>query len=239
PAGEALRARAAILDHLLRDAEAEVAAAVQGVAGPLRVGGTPGALVSLLPRALGVLEAAHPGLSLNVLERPDGELTDLLREGAIDLACVTTDIEAPPADMAERTFARDPFALIVGPANAALPERLSLAMAEDLAWVLPEARGGFRRQVDALFLAAGVPAPRNVVRCDSLLTTKAIVRGGARVTILPMHVAKAELSIGVLRAIRLEEARFERSVGLRWVKGRPLSPLAGAMMAALESMHSQ
>jgi len=62
---------------------------------------------------------------------------------------------------------------------------------------------------------------------------------GARVTILPMHVAKAELSIGVLRAIRLEEARFERSVGLRWVKGRPLSPLAGAMMAALESMHSQ
>jgi hypothetical protein len=47
----------------------------------------------------------------------------------------------------------------------------------------------------------------------TLLTTKAIVRGGTRVTILPMQVAAAELSIGVLRAIPLREASFERSIG--------------------------
>jgi LysR family transcriptional regulator of abg operon len=46
PAGEALRTRANMLDHLLRDAEADVAAARNGSAGPLRVGGTPGARIS-------------------------------------------------------------------------------------------------------------------------------------------------------------------------------------------------
>jgi hypothetical protein len=34
-----------------------------------------------------------------------------------------------------------------------------------------------------------------------------------------MQVAAAELSIGVLRAIPLREASFERSIGARWVKG--------------------
>jgi|SRR5579863_7838733 len=231
--GEALRTRAEMLDHLLRDAEAEVTAAKSAIAGPLRVGGTPGALVSLLPRAIAQLERQHAALSLHVLERGDRELDDMLREGDIELAFVTTAIGEPPEDIAEQTFARDPFALIVGRANDSLPERISLKQAGRLRWVLPEAQGAFRRQLDALFIAAGVPVPRDVIRCDSLLTTKAIVRGGNRVTILPVQVAAAELSIGVLRAVAVEEASFDRSIGLRWVKSRTLSALASALLAQL------
>jgi DNA-binding transcriptional LysR family regulator len=233
PAGKALEARAEMLDHLLRDAEAEIAAASEGIAGPLRVGGTPGALVSLLPRALGLLEPKQPKLALNVLERSDRELLEMLRAGDIELAFVTTEIEEPPADITEYTFSRDPFALVVGRANDSLPQKMSLKDTIGMRWVLPEAQGAFRRQVDALFVDAGVPAPRDVVRCDSLLTTKAIVRGGSRVTILPMQVAAAELSIGVLRAVSLAEARFCRSVGVRHVSGRPLSALALQLLERL------
>jgi molybdate transport repressor ModE-like protein len=96
PEGEALAARARMLDHLLRDAQSDVAAAGKGLGAPLRVGGTPGALVSLLPRALALMEAKHPHLTLNVLERPDRDLMTMLRDGDIDLAFVTTAIEAPP-----------------------------------------------------------------------------------------------------------------------------------------------
>lgn len=233
PEGEALAARARMLDHLLRDAQSDVAAAGKGLGAPLRVGGTPGALVSLLPRALALMEAQHPHLTLNVLERPDRDLMTMLRDGDIDLAFVTTAIEAPPPDMDERTLARDPFALIVGRANDSLPERFSLKDAARLRWVLPEAQGAFRRQVDALFLGAGAAVPGDAVRCDSLLTTKAIVRTSTRVTILPVQVAAAELSIGVLRAIALEEAGFERSIGARWVKERPLSPMAALLLEQL------
>lgn len=231
--GEALAARARMLDHLLHGAEEDMVAIRAGLSAPLRVGGTPGALVSLLPRALALMEAQHPRITLNVVERPDRDLLAMLRDGEIDLAFVTTGIEAPAPDMEERTLARDPFALIVGRANDSLPDRFSLREAARLRWVLPEAQGAFRRQVDALFLTAGVAVPTDAVRCDSLLTTKAIVRGSTRVTILPMQVSAAELSIGVLRAIALEEASFERSIGARWLKGRSLNPLAAMLLSQL------
>jgi len=236
PAGEALRTRAQMLDHLLRDAQAEVTAALQGASGPLRIGGTPGALVSLLPLAIARLEASLPNLTLNVLERADRDLTGMLREGDIELAFVTTAMDEPPEDITEITLARDPFALIVGQENAALPEEISLRDADGLRWVLPEAQGAFRRQVDALFAAAAVAVPRDIIRCDSLLTTKALVRDTGRVTILPMRVAASELSMKVLRALRITEARFERSIGARWLKSRGLSPLAQQLLAQLEDV---
>lgn len=233
PAGEALRLRAEMQKNLLDQAQEEVEAAKAGLAGALRVGGTPGALVSLLPRALKALEAEGLQFSLSVIERPDLELISMLQEGAIELAFVTTELEEPPDGMVDHTVSRDPFALIVGRGNDALPDRMALSAATGLSWVLPEARGGFRRQVDALFIDAGLPVPRSVVRCDSLLTTKALVRAGKRVTILPVEVAAAELSIGVLRAITLKDSRPRRSVGIRRVLNRPLSPVAARLLASL------
>ena len=231
--GEALLRRAESIDSLLRDAEAEVKMASTGVLGPLRVGGTPGALVSLLPDAVRSLEARIGRFTLHVVERPDHDLAAMLHRGEIELAFVTTGIEQPPEGIEERTFSRDPFALIVGRQNDHLPARLSLKTMMATRWVLPEARGAFRRQIDALFMAADIPVPQDIIRCDSLLTTKAIVRGSQRVTILPMQVASAELSIGVLRAITIEEAEFSRSIGVRRLAGGKLSRLAAEMLETL------
>lgn len=231
--GEALLCRAESIDSLLRDAEAEVKLASVGVAGPLRVGGTPGALVSLLPDAVRWLEDRIGHFALHVVERPDHDLAAMLHRGEIELAFVTTGIEQPPEGIEERTFSRDPFALIVGRQNDHLPAKISLKDMAAMRWVLPEARGAFRRQIDALFIAADISVPQDIIRCDSLLTTKAIVRGSRRVTILPMQVASAELSIGVLRAITIEEAEFSRSIGVRRLAGGRLSRLAAEMLETL------
>ncbi|MDE2596334.1 MAG: LysR family transcriptional regulator [Sphingomonadales bacterium] len=236
--GLALQRRAEALEALLDGAVEELESARLGVAGPLRVGGTPGALVSLLPKAIADLERRFGAFSLNVVERSDRDLVDLLHKGEIELAFVTTEIEAPPEGLHEITLSRDPFALIVGQRHADLPAELSLRDVAHLPWVLPEAQGAFRRQVDALFIAGGVAAPRDAIRCDSLLATKAIVRAGNRVTILPREVAAAELSIGVLRAVVIAEARFERSVGVRVLAEAALSPMAQALLAALASAES-
>jgi DNA-binding transcriptional LysR family regulator len=231
--GEALLRRAEAIDSLMADVEAEVKLASAGITGPLRVGGTPGALVSLLPDAVRRLETRIGRFSLHVVERPDHDLAAMLHRGEIELAFVTTGIEQPPEGIEEHTFSRDPFALIVGRQNDHLPSRLSLRATASMRWVLPEARGAFRRQVDALFMAADLPVPQDIIRCDSLLTTKAMVRGSQRVTILPRQVAAAELSIGVLRAITLEEASFHRSIGVRRLAGRRLSRLGEALFETL------
>ena len=234
PAGTALFRRAEAMDALLRDAEQEVALTGRSVAGPLRIGGTPGALVSLVPEAIGRLDPAER-LSLTILERPDLELTELLRKGEIEIAVATTGIEAPPDDIEERGIARDPFALIVGRAHDPAPATMSLRETVDWGWVLPQAAGAFHRQIEALFLAAEVPVPADVIRCDSLLTSKAIVQGSARVTLLPQGVVAAELAIGVLRAIPLSDAAVTRNVGIRLLAHARLSALGASFVAAIEA----
>ena len=234
-AGIALQRRAESMDALLRDAEDEVALVQQGISGPLRVGGTPGALVSLVPLALARLDPALR-LSLQILERPDLELMELLRKGEIEVAVSTTGIETPPPDIEERSIARDPFALIVGKAHSAIGSSISLRDTLDWGWVLPQAAGAFHRQIEALFLAAEVAVPSDVIRCDSLLTSKAIVQESGRVTMLPRGVVAAELSIGVLRAIPIRDAAIVRNVGIRMLANHRLSQLGARFVEAIEEL---
>jgi DNA-binding transcriptional LysR family regulator len=231
--GQVLLQRAEAIDRQLRDAEHEIRLARSGVTGPLRVGGTPGALVSLLPDAVRRLDEQGTRFALHVVERSERDLAVMLRQGEIELAFVTTGIEEPPEDQEVMTFSRDPFALVVGRRNDHLPAELSLQDVAMMRWVLPEAGGAFRRQIDALFMAADVPIPQDCIRCDSLLTTKAIVRNSNWITVLPMKVAAAELSIGVLRAIAIKEAVFPRSIGVRMMKGARLSRLGQQLLDQL------
>lgn len=133
--GKVLLRRAEAMDSLLRDAEEEMRRLARGgVLGPLRVGGTPGALVSLLPEAVRLLEEKIGHFTLHVVERPDHDLAALLYKGEIELAFVTTGIEQPPEGIEEMTFSRDPFALIVGRRNDHLPAEVSLRDVMTMRW---------------------------------------------------------------------------------------------------------
>jgi DNA-binding transcriptional LysR family regulator len=233
-AGKTLMRRAESMESLLRDAEEAVELSKADIDGPLRIGGTPGALVSLVPDAVNRLCQRGGKFALHIVERPDNVLIELLRQGGIEVAVVTTGIGEVPDDIDEKALASDPFDLIVGKRNEHLPKQMSLRQTQEFRWVLPEAEGSFRRQLDALFVMAGVALPRNVVRCDSLLTTKAIVREGDYVTILPRRVAASELASRTLRAIRIREAKFNRDVGIRTRAGQPLSELAKHFVSALK-----
>lgn len=231
-AGIALFERSERIDALLREAEEAVKLARHGVAGPLRIGGTPGALVSLVPAALGRMEQGGH-VAVHVLEGSDSHLADLLRRGEIEVAVVTTGIEPPPEDISERSIARDPFALIVGRAHDSLGPSVALPEIAGMPWVLPHAGGAFRRQIEALFLSAEVPLPLNVIRCDSLLTSKEIVRRSERVTVLPRGVVAAELSMGLLRALPIEGAEITRNIGIRMLADRSLSDIGEAFVDAM------
>lgn len=238
PAGVALSRRAEAMESLLINAAKEVSLTQAQVAGPLLVGGTPGALASLVPKTIAVFREQFPSFQLQVLERPDTVLIEMLRSEQLDLALVTTGLDAAPNDITEEHVLRDPFALIVGGRNAQLGERVRLSQVSDLPWILPEAVGAFRRQLDALFIAADTATPMNVIRCDSLLTTKAIVADTEYVTILPRQVVASELAMGVLRAVEIEGADFVRTVGVRRLAASQPSAVAEAFLTALRAAHS-
>ena len=233
--GEALRIKAAALSSLLHDARAVVDHAANGIAGPIRIGGTPGALVSLVPRAVRALDRLRDQFDMSVIEASEQVLSDMLQRREIELALVTTGIASPDTAFREWTVAQDPFALIVGRSHDDLPDSIVMTRVSGLPWVLPREGGGFQRQIASLFINAQVPEPRNVIRCDSLLTTKAIVRMTDRVTILPRHVGEAELSVGVLRAIELRDVTFQRRIGIRALAEIELSPLAARFIEVLSA----
>jgi DNA-binding transcriptional LysR family regulator len=88
PAGAALAAQTEEILALLERADAALAAARVGLAGPLRIGAFTTAVRTILPAALVALGRDHPGLELMVTELDPAVVPDALRSGALDVALV-------------------------------------------------------------------------------------------------------------------------------------------------------
>lgn len=230
PAGLLLQVRAEAMDNILEAALREIRLADTGVAGPLVIGGTPGALATLVPPTVASLKREYPKFELRILERNDRQVMEMLRSQQIDLAVVTAGMDERPADLTELQLVSDAFSLIVGKAHDDLPAKVSLHDLKGMRWVLPEVVGAFRRQIDALFVNAAAATPSNIIRCDSLLTTKEIVRRTDYVTILPKGVATAEVAVGTLRSVQIQEAVIERRVGLLWLNEHRAPQIAEAFI---------
>lgn len=230
PAGEALKIHAQAIDNLLESAQKEIKLLEHDMSGQLVIAGTPGALSTIMSKVISSFVKVNPKFELRLLERPDLIIREQLKNYEIDLAIVTSGMNETPDDMEELVVLSDPFSIIVGQANAHLPDEISLAQLAEARWVLPDAVGGFRRQVDALFINAGFAMPINVIRSDSLLTTKSIVRNSDYVTILPREVVLPELQTNSLREIKITGTQFQRKVGFLWLKERKLSVLAQAFI---------
>lgn len=234
PAGAVLARRAEAIEQQLAAAQEEVVLSNVGIDGPLVIGGTPGALASLVPGAVRMLAQAGRKLSLRIVEGSDPELNDMLRSGKIELALTTVGIESLSPDLEELEIERDNFEVVVGPNHPLSAPQVDLADLADRPWVLPSVGGGYRRQVDALFFASQVRTPANVVRCDSLATTKEIVRLTDYITLFPRHVIAADLSGGTLRCIPLKGHNITRSIGIRKIAGHAPTALAREFIAAVQ-----
>jgi DNA-binding transcriptional LysR family regulator len=96
----------------------------------------------------------------------------------------------------------------------------------DAAWVLPNDQSAFHRQLEALFIVAGVPWPTSAIVTNSMVALKSMVVHGDGVAIMPRQLVALEREAGLLHCIDLVEAGAARALGLSWARGRKLSPLA-------------
>jgi LysR family hydrogen peroxide-inducible transcriptional activator len=232
-AGRILTRRAEMIETVLDLAEREVELGMAEVEGPLIVGGTPGALMSLLPGAVSRLEEEGVRYQLRIIEASDAELIAMLRELRVDLAVGTAGVGAIPDDVVERAILSDSFVLVLRAGNPFVGESATLADISALEWVLPDVGGAFQRQIEAMFLSAGVQVPQRAVRCDSLATTKEIIRRSNHVSILPHRVVAAEVAGGQLREVTLRGGPPPRLVGVRMLRDRAQMPLADRLVRAM------
>ncbi|HTK36784.1 MAG TPA: LysR family transcriptional regulator [Caulobacteraceae bacterium] len=234
-AGSIVARRAEAIEQQIVAAEAEVRLSGAGIDGPLVIGGTPGALASLIPGAVRLLSRPGKALSLRIVEASDPDLNEMLRTARIDFALTSVGLEQPPADLEEVEIERDGFEVVVAPDHPLMDADVELRELGKEPWVLPSVGGPYRRQVDALFFASQMQIPSNLVRCDSLATTKEIVRLSRYITVFPRKVVIGELAGGTLRSIPLRGAPISRSIGVRRLVRAIASPVASAFIDAMRA----
>jgi DNA-binding transcriptional LysR family regulator len=151
PEGRRIRLTAAahlLLEHAdalsvrWEQARSELAAHVDGDAGPLRLCGFPSGLAMLLAPAAAYLAKASPDLTVSVTEAEAAECFDRLLADRADLAVLIPTPDSPPRD--DPRFDQEP--LIDEPQDLLVPaghplatrEAVTLAEAAGEPWIVPE-----------------------------------------------------------------------------------------------------
>jgi LysR family hydrogen peroxide-inducible transcriptional activator len=220
PAGEALAARARDILAQVDDLPDLVRAAADRPVGRLRLGVIPTVAPYLLPRIVGALTAAHPGLDLNLRETLTPRLLAELAEGRLDAALVALPVSEPA--LVEVPLFSESFVLVRPPADAGKPVP-GLDRLREMRLLLLEEGHCFRDQ--ALAVCGISPrASREILDGSSLSTLVQMVASGIGVTLIPEMAVPVET-----RSARVAIARFPppepaRTLGMVWRRASPLAP---------------
>lgn len=229
-AGKVLKLKAMSVENLLQTAQQEIHLLAEQVNGPLHIGGTPGALSSVMGQVMGSFCENYPTFNLQLTECDEESAHHLLRTYKLDIAILTTSMASPPEEFCEETLYSDAFSLVVGKTNYHLPDEVELESLCTMRWLMPDKVGSFRHQLNAIFLAHCVSQPKNIVVTDSVLATKQILINTDYIALLPTELLKTELDYGLLRAINIANVTACRKVSLLWLAERQMSPFAQAFI---------
>jgi molybdate transport repressor ModE-like protein len=232
--GEVLVRHARILQTQMGRAVEEMELLRQASFGPLVVGVTPVAATSLVPRALAQLKRQMPSLAVRVNELVFKEGMDGLLNGSLDIMVGPIGVYPPVDGIEEQRLTVDPFILVMRKGHP-LSKRSSVSLRQltDVDWVLPSDNSAFQKQLEALFVVAGLGWPQNAIRTDSMIALKSIAMHSDCVTLMPKQLLELERKAGMLATVRLQEGGVSRALGISWAKDRTPSPAAEAFVRIL------
>ena len=238
-AGQVIARSASNVHHILERTREEIAANRKAMSGPIVVGATPSMMLGLVPEALSHLARLEPHFKITIREGLDDQLTPALLMGEIDLlvgplASLRTATEEYEVSQIE--LAREPFCIGFAPSHRlASAVEVHLAELADESWILPTQGSSFHRTVEALFIAAGIAWPTDVIETNSLHAHERLVVMTGRVAI----VTRAQLVSRRtdIRAVPLVGAPL-RPIGVRRRHGIVLPPLADRFLEQLRQVIS-
>lgn len=230
-AGRTLVAHAEAVYEALEAAETAVAEVADLRRGHLRMASFATAAARVLPHALDLLRARHPGLEVTVEQASPREGLARLREGRLDLA-LTVDLEPAAADgvVVVHLF-DDPFSLALH-RDHPLAARHDLTLAElaGETWIeVPQRTSGGRMLREACARAGFTP--RVAFESDDYAVILELVGAGVGVALVPALALRPPHDLVVLRPLGPEPLWRAIQVASRTEALR--SPAAGAMLEIL------
>ena len=209
----------------------QVHAAVDAARGVLRGQVTVGVMQGLLgglPRAIGALRRAHPGVVVRLRQAPADEIVDAVREGTVDLAVVA--LTGRRRGLVTVELMRDRMVALVGPRSGLPDEPVPLSAVARHPFIDFVPGWAVRHEVDRAFRAAGVERAA-AFETNDVMTAAELVRADLGVTIVPTTLAAG---FPDLRTVRIARHAPTWTAGVVH-RRNPLGPAAAALLEHLRS----
>jgi len=189
------------------------------LSGRLRIGVIPTVAPYLLPRIVGDLARAYPGLDIRLRETITPRLIEELTDGRLDTAIVALPVSEPGLE--EVALFSEDFVLVRPGEDAGKPvpsrERL-----REMRLLLLEEGHCFRDQALS-FCEMQANRPREILDGSSLSTLVQMVGAGIGVTLIPEMAVAVETRSANVSIARFEGAQPSRTIGMIWRKTTPLA----------------
>ncbi|XKE47307.1 LysR family transcriptional regulator [Halomonas organivorans] len=194
PAGDVFRRQARRLLEQLADSQELVKRIDASASGLVRVGFTPAMIFRQLPEALNELQARHPGIEVQLVERNSADQVEAVAQEQLDIGFIHS-MPLPPS-LASLTIADEPF-LCCLPAHHRLASRDSVAIhdliGEPVVMFGRELAPHYYDRIVSLFRLADVE-PRIHHEVSHWLTIVALVAHGMGVALVPRSLAASGFS---------------------------------------------
>lgn len=231
--GEVVLEHARTVLQALRAAEADVAAAVSGERGRLRVGTIQSVGTRVIPGILTRFAAERPHVEIQLQEARDPvELLDLLEAHELDLTFTSgTEAEEAAGPFVVRPVLEDPFCLLA-PATEAWLGRTSVSLEEIVAHPLIGNRNPTcSLQQLSRFQDLG---PRFVFHSDDNSTIQGCVASGLGVSLAPLLTI--DLDDPTITVVAVEPPIPPRVISVAWHASRRPSPILDALLEAADDV---
>lgn len=215
------------MDHLHGD----LAAYGQGLRGQVRLLCNTSAMAEHLPVPLAQFLAEHPGLSVELEERPSDETAEALRRGDADIGIVSDAVDV--AGLQAVHFRPDPLVLVVPRAHPlAAARRVGMADAAALEFVGLSGGNPLQEHIARQARRLGQRL-RYRIRVGSLEAVCRMVEQGIGAGIVPRAAALRYGRPAQLARVTLDEAWARRALLLCTRPGETLAPPAAALVRSL------
>lgn len=237
PLGESLLPRIVSLLHEASELSAQLDEDARLPSGEVRLGALPSLYMVLILPLFFELRKSHPGIRLQIFEGSAGQIDQWLSNGFIDLGLPYRYAKTFQPDV-------DPLvqvsSFVVSRPDDELTANLTVPFArlDQRPLVLPGTPSGVRLTLDQMARQAGITL--NVaVEADSTQIQKAVARLGGAYAVLPTHAATEEIEAGTLRASKIVDPEFNRTIVLGATVARPQSPAARQVASKIREIFSR
>ena len=226
-AGRTLVRRAAGLIADIDRTQQELEAIDGGLIGTASIGAGVSSCYVIVPRALTLLLAEAPRLTVTVREGPMDELLGKLHSGQIDILVGRFSSGIQNSDMTTRELYRPAVRAVCGPHHPLGRKRaVSWNDLIDQPWILPENGTAMRSTAEAVFRKQRRRPERCLVESSSIQTNVALMSGSDLIWMLSADVAEYFSNLGALRMPNVPELAAPGAFVMAHLRGRSLSPAA-------------